>query len=429
MACSMEKFFKKYFVENIHRKLFAVLSAVVIWLTINNSITSTRVFTRVPVRIVNLPQDKTIRGLMPNGTLDRKLTITLTGTRRIVEKMDTSDIEVVIDAADKGDEWVAQVSKKNLVSLNPDIELLHNISNVSHNELVIRLCPLITEKVPVWVLPPRGEPPEGYQVLDVWPQKLFHVISGPEEEVKLLQQEGLELSLDISSITKEELDLLRSDDFGDTDEVSFFVPESWKKVAIPFLNSAAQVINSQEAKYLRIDFLREELLPLEGMIPVRIFYPPNLSDEMNSQTLRIIPTDSVSVSKGMAVCTVPLYVAGVSKLFLDLVKNHLEILLVPIKRNNTLQFRWQVQFIDVAHLEEAYVMLTLAGGQDTEHTNPNTPQLWKQHIFQREHYLDARFREYMDQFKLFLGKNKPFQLSAEADKEGNVRVTIVSDAA
>ena len=322
----MAHFFKKYFLENIQRKLFALLCALVIWFTINSSITSTRVFTRVPVRIVNLPADKTIRGLMPNGMLDRKLSLTLTGTRVVIEKLDSTDFEVVIDAADKGDEWVVQITKKNLVSLNPDVELLHNISSVSHSEFVIHLCRLVTEKVPVLVLPPRGEPPEGYQLLDVWPQKLYHVISGPEEDVKRLQEQGLEITFDISSITKEELDLLRSDEYGDTDEVSFYVPESWKRVEIPFLNNSTQMLNGQDAKNLRIDFLREDLMPIEEKIPVRIFYPPNLLNEFNPQTLSIIPSEYVTIDNKVALINTRLYVKDVSKLFLDIVRNRMEIL-------------------------------------------------------------------------------------------------------
>ena len=423
----MEKFFKKYFIENIHRKLFALFCGIVIWLTINSSITTTRIFTRVPVRIVNLPPDKTIRGLMPNGTLDRKVTLTLTGTRGVIEKMDSSDFEVVIDAADKGDDWVVQISRKNLVSLNPEIELLHSISQVSHNEFVIRLCRLVTEKVPVWVLPPRGEPPEGYQLLDVWPQKLYHVLSGPEEDIKLLQQEGLELVMDISSITKEELDLLHGDEFGDADEVSYFVPESWKKVEISFLNNATQTINGQEAKHLRVDFLREEFMPLEEKIPVRIFYPQNLLPSFNPQTSRLVPSGCVTVDKGVSFLDTRFFVRGVSHLFLNLVRNNIEILLIPTKKNNTQVYRWQIQFIDVAQLEDSYVTLTLAGGQDAEPLSPNALQLWKQHVFQRGRYLGTRFREYIENFKLYVEKNKPLDLLITSDRDGNVVVKLPTE--
>lgn len=420
----MEKFLKKYFLENLHRKLFVLLVAVVIWLTVNNSITSTRVFTRVPVRVVNVPPDKTIRGLMANGTLDRKLTLTVTGSRSVIDKMDSSDFEAVIDAADKGDEWVVQISKKNLVSLYPDIDLLHNITNVLHNEFVIRLCPLITARIPVWVTMPKGEPPEGYQFLDVWPQKLSHFVSGPEDDVKKLMQEGLELNLDLSFITKEELDVLRSDEFGDTDEVSYFVPDSWKKVSIPFLNAAPQMVNGTEAKHLRIEFLREEMMPVKEKIPIRLFYPPTLLQEFNPQSFRLVSSECVIVEKGLAFLNTPLYVKGVSQLFLNLVRDHMEILLIPVKRNNKLSFRWDIQFVDASHLEDAYLTLTLGGGQEKPDQSSTTLQTWKQHVFQRERSLGVRFQEYMENFQFYMTKDKPLLLDVKADREGNVSIHL-----
>ena len=421
----MEQFFKKFFLENVNRKLFSLLCAVVIWITISHSITSTRVFTRVPVRIVNLPADKTIRGLMPNGVLDRKLTLTLTGTKEIIDKLESNDFEVVIDAADKGDEWVVQITKKNLVSLNPDIELLHNIVSVSHTEFVIHLCRLVTEKVPVIVLPPKGEPPEGYQVLDVWPQKLFHIVSGPEEDVKSLQEQGLELSFDISSITKDDLDALRGDEFGDADEVSYFVPESWKRVQIPFLNNVYQTINGQEARHLRIDFLRKEFMSIEERVPLQLFYPPNMSKDLNPETLAIGPSSIVTISNGIPYISVPLYVNEVSKLFLDLVRDRIEVVLVPVKRNQTLTFRWQVQFVDPNQLEESYVTLTLAGGQDSEINSQVALLLWKQQLAQRERNLRQRFRGYMEKFRLYFEKDVPFLIEASV-KDGKVIIREVT---
>lgn len=421
----MEQFFKKFFLENVNRKLFSLLCAVVIWITISHSITSTRVFTRVPVRIVNLPADKTIRGLMPNGVLDRKLTLTLTGTREIIDKLESNDFEVVIDAADKGDEWVVQITKKNLVSLNPDIELLHNIVSVSHTEFVIHLCRLITEKVPVIVLPPKGEPPEGYQVLDVWPQKLFHIVSGPEDDVKSLQEQGLELSFDISSITKDDLDALRGDEFGDADEVSYFVPESWKRVQIPFLNNVYQTINGQEARHLRIDFLRKEFMSIEERVPLQLFYPPNMSKELNPETLSIGSSSIVTISNGIPYISVPLYVNEVSKLFLDLVRDRIEVVLVPVKRNQTLTFRWQVQFVDPNQLEESYVTLTLAGGQDSEINSQVALLLWKQQLAQRERNLRQRFKGYMEKFRLYFEKDVPFLIEASV-KDGKVMIREVT---
>ena len=137
---------------------------------------------------------------MPDGILDKRMTLTLTGNKDVLDHLNPQDFEIVLDASDKGDEWIAKISKNNIVSLNPDIHLLHAIQQVSHPELIVRLCPLVTRKIPVFVQPPQDEAPEGYQFLDVWPQKLYQTVSGPEDEVKKLQEEGLELDFDLTQI-------------------------------------------------------------------------------------------------------------------------------------------------------------------------------------------------------------------------------------
>ncbi len=392
---------------NFQRKIFSVLAAIIIWAVVNKSITSSRVFTRVPIRIVNLPADKTIRGLMPNNILERKLTLTLTGTKDVVDHLEPQDFEIVIDASDKGDEWIVQVGKKNLVSLNPDIDLMRNISQLSHSEFVIQLSTLITEKIPILVLPPRGEPPEGYQFLDIWPQKLTHIISGPEEDVRYLQEQGLELTLDLSDITKNELDALRSAEGSGADEVSYYVPDSSKKISIPFLNNLKQEINGPEARYLRVDFLRNEMLPLDRRIPVRVFYPLPTIEKINPKTLPLGKSDFLSFDDNIPVCSGPFFATDVSRLFLDVVRDRLEIVIIPPENIGEGLPRWEVQFIDPHQLEETYVQQLLKALRDHEF-GANNSQLFKQHQDQREKYFRSRFREYMQRFSLHLSKGHPF---------------------
>lgn len=101
--------------QNIYKKIVALIAAVVIWAIVSQSITTSKVFARVPVRIVNLPQDKTIRGLMPNGTLDRKISVTLTGRKDTIDQITSSDFEVIVDATGrKGDDWIIELKKKTL---------------------------------------------------------------------------------------------------------------------------------------------------------------------------------------------------------------------------------------------------------------------------------------------------------------------------
>lgn len=401
------------FTHNFQKKIVSILVAIVIWAVVSKSITTTRVFTRVPIRVVNIPADQTIRGLMPNNILNRKLTLTLSGTKNVIDRLEPQDFEVVIDAADKGHEWIVQVGKKNLVSLNPDIDLIRNVTQVSHSEFLLQLCPLITEKVPVYILPPRGEPPEGYQFLDVWPQKVYHTISGPEEDVKILQEQGLEVTFDLSNISKEELDHLSSQEEDNNDEVSFAIPENWKKIEVPFLNNLPQDINGAEARQLRINFVKKDLLPLDRPIPVRLFYPLSTITTINPTTLKLLISQALSYQDQVPVISKTLFAAGVSRLFLDIVKDRLEVVILPPQGNEEF-LRWGVQFIDPRQLEETYVTLLFTTSRDGEIATSSltTSSLAKQHQVQREQLFRLRFREYMERFQLYAAKAKPFKLQA-----------------
>ncbi len=402
---------KNAITSNFQHKVFALLAAILIWAVVNKSITSTRVFTRVPIRVVNVPTDKTIRGLMPNNILDRRITLTLTGTRDVIDRLETQDFEVVIDAADKNDDWIVHVGKKNLVSLNPDIDLMRNVSQVSHGELIVQICPLITEKIPVFILPPRGDSPDGYQFLDVWPHKLTHIVSGPEDDVRKLQEKGIELVFDLSNITKADLDQLRIDEGSDSDEVSYFVPDAWKKVQIPFLNNLKQEINGPEARHLRIDFLRKELLPLDRSIPVRVFYPLSSIADVNQKTLPLSLGGLLEMQNEEFLLSGTFYSSDVSRLFLDIVRDRLEIVIIApevIRDNETLS--WDVDFVDPHQLEDLYVAKLMS----TEHTQDTTSaqsQVLQKHQTERELYFRNLFREYMQRFVVYAGKDAPLNLN------------------
>jgi hypothetical protein len=416
----METFIKDLFTKNWQRKLFSLLAAAIIWTIVGSSITTVRVFSRVPIRIVNLPANKTIRGLMPDGILDRRITLTITGTKDVLDHLGPTDFEVVLDASDKGDEWIAKVSKNNIVSLNPEVHLLHAIRQVAHAEMIFHLCPLVTKKIPVFVRPPREEAPEGYMFLDVWPQKLYQTISGPEDDVKKLQEEGLELDFDLTQITSEQLDGLQGEG-PDEDEVSFFVPDSWKKVRIPFLHNAVQPLNSPEARRLRIDFLHKALLPVDGPIPVRLFFPRVTLPSLNPATLALQPNALVKADRGVFNITQRLFVSEVSRLFLDIVRDRLEVVIVPAMKDQSVEFRWSVLFVDPKRLEETYVTLALANELDAD-THIEGSKALQQHLAERERFFRARFQNYMRRFLLYKEKDVPLTLDITKDPTGHVFV-------
>ena len=315
---------------------------------------------------------------------------------------------------------MAKITKNNLLCLNPDVHLIHAITQLAHSELCMRLCPLVMAKIPVFVRLPKEEPPEGYLLLDVWPQRLYHVISGPEEDVKKLQEEGLELNLDLSSITSEQLDALKGEGPGE-DEVSFFVPDSWKKVRIPFLHDAVQTINGQEARQLRIDFLHKALLPIDGPIPVRLFFPHSTLAELNPSTLEVMPDVAVQRDYGVAYINQKLFVSDVSRLFLDIVRDRLELTVVPVQKEGKTSFHWDVQFVDPHQLEEAYVTIALSSECDADSHTTNG-KAFRQHLLEREQHFRTRFQNYVRNFQLYKAKDVPLALSISVDHDGHVLI-------
>ena len=418
----MDSFLRSLFLENFPQKLFSLFAAAIIWVLVSNSMTITKTFTRVRVRIVNLPADTTVRGLTPEGVLERRISVTLTGNKNVLSNLGPNDFEVVLDASNKPSEWVARITPQNLVSLNPDVELVHTVTQISHNEFIFHLCPLVTARIPIFISPPKGEAPEGYQFLNIWPQALYHVLSGPQQDIEALQKEGIELQLDLAGISKEELDVLRGQDPRD-EEVSLYVPEGLKKIKIPFLNNATQTINSPEARQLRIDFLHKTLLAIDAPLPVRLFYPPATSDAINPSTLSLQPSPYVEIRYENFLFTPRMYAKDVNRLFMDIVKDRMEVVIVPFFQEGKLAFRWDIHFIDAHQLEEEYVTVALSSDFD-EDAHFGSSVAVRQQLVQREHYLRQRFRDYMRKMQLCSAEGFPLKLSFTIDGY-SVRITEV----
>ncbi|MDF2549478.1 MAG: hypothetical protein K0S07_545 [Chlamydiales bacterium] len=395
------------------QKLMALVAACSIWLIMNHSITTTCVIPNVALRVVNLPSDKTVNDLLPTGYLARRLNLTVTGTKGVVENLQPEDLEVVIDAKDKGDEWIVQLSRKNLVAHDPEIDLYRVVSQVSHGEFILKLSRRVTKKIPVRILPARGEPPSGYQFLDVWPQMLHHTVTGAEEIVSKLEMREIDLVFDLSTISQEELDALTSTDNKlRRDEVRFFVPESWKMIEIPFYGKERQAINDVAAKNLHIDFLRKELLPVDWDLPLRIYYPEKTSDQINPGTHTILPSPLAIERNHLLFLNLNLYVKDVSRLFLDMVRGFVELTAVasPNPERGTLE--WGVQFINPAKLEESYVKELI------QSESLDSDKWFKRDLASREQFFRHRFREYMQKFTLFHAENRPLTLELRLEKGG-----------
>jgi hypothetical protein len=407
MAEKILNFFHELFFQNFFRKLLALFLAIVIWFLVDNTLTTTKTFHNIPIKIVNLPKGKTIEGIQENGIMSKRMSLILSGRRAFLERLTSSDFEVVIDAGNQPqDEWVITISKRNLVSFSTELNLQTEINKVSHKNFIVKLVKLSHEKIPIFITQPIGEAPKGYQYLDIWPYQLTLSVSGPESTISKLKARGVKLSFNLNDISKSELENLPSNhQLQSQDIVSFFVPKDWKQVLLPTLSDTPITIDDPDAKFLRIDFIRSELIPIGNAIPVGLFYPPRLLESPSLLNYKFAPSPLLMMKNHSPLLTFPLYAKGVSDLFVQIVKDNIEIVLTFPQKIDSKYLEWSVLFINPKMLEDHYVSLVMSDINDDE-TKELQPEI-------RQKYLRNRFRNYMNRFQLFYGNQKPLDLSIE----------------
>ena len=308
-------------------------------------------------------------------------------------------------------QWIANITKKNLVCTHPDINLNKAILRVSPQEIIVKQSKLVADKIPVLVTHPIGEAPKGYQFLDVWPYQLSLTVNGPEEAVKRLKNRGLKLTFNLNDISRAELDTLRtSRKEGQVDEVSFFVPNAWKKVSIPQLSDTPLEIDDPHAKALRIDFSKQDLLPIGTPLPVTVFFPPKFSSTLNPDTYGIAVNDFVVKKNGIKLLSAPLYAQGVSKRFLETVKDMVQMVIIAAPKSERETLLWNAQFMYPHELEDRYVAKALS------QSNDELSDLQPHHLM--EDYLRNRFRSYMNRFRLYTVDHKKLSLKIQLQANG-----------
>jgi len=403
----VKTFFLRLFVDNWQRKLISIILAMVIWMVVSHSMTTTKTVSNIPVRVTNLPPEKTIEGMQVNGVLNKRISLTLVGNKSALDEISGKDLEVVIDALGKSNEWIATITKKNLVSLNSEIDPYKAVSRVIPYDMIIKQSKLITEKIPVLVTQPIGEAPKGYQFLDVWPYQLSLTVNGPEEAVKRLKARGLKLTFNLSDISRSELDTLQtSKRGGQVDEISFFVPNAWKKISLPNLSETPLEIDDPQAKALRIDFSRQDLLPIGTSLPVTVFFPPKFSNTINPETYTLATNDFIGKKNGIKMISTPLYAQGVSRLFLETVKDMIQLVVIACPKSERETLLWNAQFMYPHELEDRYVAKVMSESNDE--LGDVQPHL-------REDYLRNRFRSYMNRFRLYTSNHKKLALKIELE--------------
>ena len=392
--------------SNWSRKLVALILAIIIWLIVNQTLISTRTINNVPIRIINLPPGKTLEGIQTNGHLVKKLNLTVTGNKTIIEELSSYDLEVILDAADKPDEFMGIISKKNLSSLNSEIDLSKVIKRVQYPNFIVRMTNLVTEQIPVIITKPIGEAPRGYQFLDIWPYRLLLTVQGPEDTLKRLKEKELRLTLNLNEIKKSQLDAL---DHDEQEIISFSVPNYWKQVRIPSLGDAPISIDDPKAKLLRIDFIRSRFSPLNHAIPVSLFFPIETLNKLNPDTIQLAESALLKKVHGQGVIQIPLLVNGVGPRFLNLVEKMIQIEIVVIPQAKQEILSWNLQLVNPRQLEDQYVQAFNGELVDSE-ILLLTPIL-------REEYLRNRFRSYVNRLQLFKTDETKLNLSISLKKK------------
>jgi hypothetical protein len=409
----MKTFLQNLLLNGWQRKMIAIVLAVVIWMVVNHSLTATKTISNIPVRVINIPPGKTVEGLQSNGILSRRVTLSLVGNKDVLEDLSPNDLEIIVDAKEKQDEWIASINKINIQSVNPDVDIAKCVSKVSTQSIIIRLTKLVTEKIPILVSKPIGDAPRDYQFLDVWPYQLMLTVTGPEKVINRLKAQDLKITFNLNDISRAELDALQTKAEGD--EISFFVPDQWKQIHLPLISEAPIEIDDPQAKTLRIDFVRCHLLPIKSPIPVSLFFPPEHAKSLNPETCKIAMGGLLENHNSLPMITQPLYTKGVSRLFLQIVDEMLELAIIATPQNERSSLPWSVQFINPRALEDRYVYKLMNEDIEDEDLHELQPKL-------REEYLRNRFRNYMNRFQLFKADESKLEVEAKLDAQNLVQV-------
>ncbi len=392
----MSTFFQRLLLQNWQRKGISIILAIVVWLLVDHSLMTTKTIDNVSVRVVNIPKNKTLEGIQSHGLMLKKVPISLVGKKSLLDELSPSDFEVVIDAKDQPDEFIVTLTKKNLVSLNPEINLQSGITRIYHQNFIIRMATEKTSEIPVYINV-TGEPPDTYQFLDYYPWRLTLSLTGPETEIEQLKQ-GVYLPINLENIKKSDIDAIEP--HGNV--VTYFLPEQAKFVSVPGFAEKLE-IDDPAVKFFRLEFLKAATFAINAPLPVSIYFPPNSLSTFNPETVQIGESKVVLQEKSLFQTAIPLYAKNVSKSFLDTVSGRMEITIIPRTGARGDEFNWSLQFIGPAELEERYLRQALK--------DKNSNELRELAAAQKEEYLRAQFRNFVRRIRLYTEGDKELKLA------------------
>jgi len=116
----------------------------------------------------------------------------------------------------------------------------------------------------------------------------------------------------------------------------------------------------------------------------------------------------IQQTNGLYYLTTPLYIKDVSRAFLDIVRDRIELVIAAAPKNEKEVLEWSVILIDTHDLEDSYTASAMA----------NTPLGKNAHTSlykRRESLLRKRFRDYCQRLTLYTSKDQKLNLNPVVD--------------
>ena len=136
---------------------------------------------------------------------------------------------------------------------------------------------------------------------------------------------------------------------------------------------------------------------------------------INPETYGLKASPFLQFKNHLPILTVPLYACNVSKLFLEIVKDNMEIDIVAAPPTEREFLEWDVNFIDATHLEDTYVAFLLSHSRLAE--SPSTKSR------DREKNLRQRFRLYMQNLALYIAPQYKLELQCRLE-DGKIHIHV-----
>ena len=381
----------------------ALILGIVTWFSVNHTLIYTKTIVNIPIKVINLPEGKTVSGFKSEAISNNTISLSITGNKNVLDFLSANDLLVVIDGQDKKTTFNTIITANNIISKNPSIKIERDIKKIKPEEVEVNITNSITDKISVFITDPVGEPPKGYQFYDVRPCTLSLSVTGPEEIVKNLKLKGLKLTYNLSDISEEELYTLEADEkTSKNDIISYYVPSSWKKIVIPELSNSPMEIDDPNANSIRVDFTKQDFLEIKKPIPVVLYFPDSSSDSLNPSLIKIANNDLVKKINGIDMITSTLFAENVSQRFLDTISDRMVIMILVQDRKDGKDLEWNIQV--VLPLEQEKLFATKSMKDETF----NKEKLTQPYVL--EDFLKMRFRTYMNRFRLWVSPTQKLHL-------------------